>query len=124
MRAPFHEVPRGPRLICIGLVVVLLALFRPEIPIASAVALVGWGSTLCLRQSTPERQLVLGVLHAAIYGSLACLAGGAQLDRASHFSGELAELVALVDLALAIVLMIALTKHIVDRFATTSETQR
>ena len=124
MRAPFHEVPRGPRLVCLGLVVVVLALLWPAIPIASAVALIGWGSTLCLRQSNPERQLVLGVLHAAVYGSLACLAGGAQLDRTSSSSGGLAELVALVDLALAIVLVIALTKHIVDRFATTSETQR
>jgi len=115
---------RGPALIGLGLIFILSALLIPGTPIAGAIVIIGWGATLSYSHASTERQILSGVVHTAIYGSLACMAGGAALDRSARNPGEIAELVALADCALATVLIFALAKQGITRFSEETDSQQ
>lgn len=72
------SIHHGPTFIGVGLVVVLAAHLFSGIPIAAAIAIIGWGSMLTLR----ERYMyeVVLVLNFAMYTGIVALAIAAQLD--------------------------------------------
>jgi hypothetical protein len=68
----------GPTLIGVGLAVVLAAQMFAAIPIAAAIALIGWGSMLTLRERHMH-ELVL-ILNFAMYAGVVTVAISAQLN--------------------------------------------
>lgn len=72
-------IQRGPLLIGLGLTVVLLAQVWPPVPIAAALALIGWGATDTCLQNFGSRSLAAANL--LVYSTLIALAAGAELHR-------------------------------------------
>jgi hypothetical protein len=68
----------GPTLIGVGLSLVLAAQVFGGIPVAAAIALIGWGSMLTLRERHMH-ELVL-ILNFAMYAGIVALAISAQLN--------------------------------------------
>jgi hypothetical protein len=68
----------GPTLLGVGLAVVLASQVFAAIPIAAAIALIGWGSMLTLRERHTH-ELVL-ILNFAMYAGIVALAIAAQFN--------------------------------------------
>ena len=86
---------RGPLLIGVGLAVVLAAQLWPVLPLAAAIAMIGWGATLTLKRHHHNELLL--ALNLVVYSSLTGLAILAELSLRS-------DLLVLVDESLALVL--------------------
>jgi hypothetical protein len=90
---------RGPLLIGVGLAIVLAAPLWPAIPLAAAIALIGLGATLTLKQSRHHNELLLA-LNFAIYASITAVAIAAQMDLRTNLLTQ-------CDAILAIILTVA-----------------
>ena len=89
---------RGQLLIGSGLAIVLAAQLWPSIPLAAAIAVIGWGATLTLNRHHHNEPLL--ALNLVVYFSLAGLAILAELSFRS-------DLLVLIDVSLALVLSLS-----------------
>lgn len=75
---------RGPYYIGLGLVMLLAAQLSRTMPIAAAIALVGFGATLVV--ATTRRPATLLLVNVAVYLGLVVLACAAELDLGPRFA--------------------------------------
>ena len=97
--------PQAVKLLLAGVAIVLAAQLCSAIPIAAAIALIAWGTSLCVAHS--GRLLLVA---AAVYAPLAVLAVTAQVDLAMRASLPWAILAGL-DAAVAITLLYSLARQ-------------
>jgi hypothetical protein len=115
----------GASLIGVGLATVLLAQLVNGLPIAMAIALIGWGSSLSTYQrSRPAARLPRLVLFAGIYAPLTALTAAAQFHLALHKLTAVWQIAAAVDAAIAVTLACLLLRWTVDRFTQPERVER
>ena len=93
----------GVKLLLIGVGVILAAQWWNAVPIATAIALAGWGTSL----TAPRRRWVI-VLTAVVYAALGIVTIASQVDLAMNASFAWAALAA-VDGAVAFMLIYSLS---------------
>jgi hypothetical protein len=104
---------RGPLLIGVGLAIVSAAQFVGGVPVAAAMALVGWGVLLTVRTEA------LALANLLVYGVLVSFTIASQTHAAQQsVLGRLSVLTA-ADHVAAILLLVALTLAAVQRTAGT-----
>lgn len=109
MAAPFIpncEAPRGVKLLLAGVLIALAAQFWPAVPIAGAIALVAWGTSLAV-----SRQAGLLLVAAFVYAPLGVLAVTSQVDLAMRSPSLAWAMLAGLDAAAAIVLLGSLARQ-------------
>jgi hypothetical protein len=104
---------RGAALIVVGLAVVVVAQFEAGVPIAAAIVLVGWGALDNI--ASRPRSGGLALLNLPVYGCLGSFAIASQTHAALGSNVDRLSLLLMVDHALAIVLLVGLTIHTVQR---------
>ncbi len=109
----------GAALIGIGLVIVLTAQVVPAVPIAAAIALVGWGAQLTLFSS--RHNSLLGLVNLPVYATLVSFAVASQIHAELDADLGKVPLHLVIDHALAVLLLVGLTLHTTRHL--TSETE-
>ena len=107
--APFQSVRdarTGVKLLLAGVAIVLAAQFWSAVPIAGAIALIAWGTSL-----TVSRQSGLLVVAAIVYAPLGVIAVMSQMDLAMQAESLVWAVAAGLDAAAAIVLLGSLARQ-------------
>ena len=106
----YRSPDAAPWLIVAGLGIVVASQAGLSLPIAGAIAMIGWGAARAMAgKNAPRHAGLTALLNLVIYTSLACLAMAAQTDAAMANSQRLALSLALLDCALATLLLVVLT---------------
>ncbi len=114
---PAYAEHRGPVLIGIGLTVILAAQIWPLVPIAAALALIGWGATLSLLENlNVYRREYLAVLNLVVYVLLVGLAIGAQTHAAQASATAKLNPLLWTDHVLATILLASLVGFVLLQF--------
>ena len=100
------EARNGVKLLLAGVCIVIAAQLWPAVPIAGAIALVAWGTSL-----TVARQPRLLVMAAVVYAPLSVIAVMAQVDAAMRAESLVWAALAGLDAAVAIVLLASLARQ-------------
>lgn len=117
VKKPLYSAERrGPMLVVAGLGIVILAQALPGIPVAAAIALIGWGSALMTdaRTTSAARRPRL-VLFAGVYAPLTALTAAAQFHLAMQQDSALGQTAAAMDAAVSVTLVGLLLRWTVDR---------
>jgi hypothetical protein len=112
-----HQLPamvelnsdHAPRVIAVGLVVLLANSFWPALPVMSGISLVALGATLSVVtrfRSSPARPYLIAA-HSFVYFTLYLLVIGAVLHASMAQPGDGLRLVQAIDLLLSMVPMVA-----------------
>jgi hypothetical protein len=107
--APLHsarDARSGVKLLLAGVLIVLAAQVWPAVPIAAAIALVAWGTSL-----TVSRQAGLLLVAAIVYAPLGVIAVMSQVDLAMRAESVAWAVAAGLDAAAAIVLLGSLARQ-------------
>jgi hypothetical protein len=107
--APLHstrDARTGVKLLLVGVFIVLAAQVWSAVPIAGAIALVAWGTSLCA-----SRQAGLLLMAAVVYAPLGVIAVMSQVDLAMRVESLVWAAVAGLDAAAAIVLLGSLARQ-------------
>ena len=102
----------GAALIGAGLAIVLVAQMMGSVPVAAAMALIGWGASLTLLKGT--RTSALNLVNLVVYVLLVSFTIASQSHAATNIEGNLG-LLTLTDHVLAAVLMISLVWYALHR---------
>ena len=118
MIPPQYFWQRADVLIGAGLLIIFAAQFWADLPLVTAIALVGRGAIQILRsRPRTDRQDSLLVINLSVYGSLICLAIVAQSNAVLQTSSAQVSLGMLLDHAAAIVLLVGLVCSVFARLS-------
>ncbi len=106
----------GHALIGTGVLLIVAAFFLPQVPMVTALALIGRGAVLTLQTNIrTARQDSLVMINLATYGVLVCLAIVAQSNAVLQESQQRVGLMMLLDHAAAIVILLGLVTRVYFR---------
>jgi hypothetical protein len=94
----------GPRIIAVGVAILVFSAWSPAVPVVTGMALVALGATvatLARFRNSPNRAAFL-LVHVCVYGSLYAMFIGALLHAAARWPDTLLRFLAIADVAMSI----------------------